>query len=586
MIDTVPPALIFVIGAFFIPFIKGKAKSIYLLLLPVVGFINLLTIPVGTHWVVNFLDFDLVFGQVDKLSLVWGYIFHIIAFLSILYAIHIKNDLEYWATFLYAGSALGVVFSGDLISLFCFWEMMTIGSVCLILARRTKKAYEAAFRYTLVHVAGGLILLAGIIIHISTTGSIEFKFLGLDSPGAWLIFIGFGVNCAWPILHAWLPDAYPEATVTGAVVLSTFTTKTAIYVLARSFPGTETLIWIGASMTVFPIFYALVENDLRKVLSYSLIDQVGFMVVGIGIGTELALNGVAAHAFCHILYKALLFMSMGSVLHMTGKIKATVLGGLSKYMPLTSIFCMVGAASIAGLPFFNGFISKTMIIDAAGTEHHNIAWLALMFASASAIIIPGIKVPYLAFFGKDSSLTPSEAPKNMLIAMGITAFLCVFIGVYPYPLYSILPFPVNYEPYTIAHVITKLQLLLFAAAACVYLMTKKIYPEEMRKIYLDTDWFYRKGGILFLKLARNPVEVIDKHFGEFYMNMITKPGLKFARGVWKIFDVGIVDGLVNQTAKFVLACGEHIRQYQTGHVRNYAMVMVIGFVIILYLFIG
>ncbi len=586
MTSTVPPALIFVIGAFFIPFIKGKAKSIYLLLLPVIGFINLLNIPVGTHWVVNFLDSDLIFGQVDKLSLVWGYIFHIIAFLSILYAIHIKNDLEYWATFLYAGSALGVVFSGDLISLFCFWELMTIGSACLILARRTQRAYEAAFRYTLVHVAGGLILLAGIIIHISTTGSIEFKFLGLDSPGAWLIFIGFGVNCAWPILHAWLPDAYPEATFSGAVVLSTFTTKTAVYVLARAFPGADVLILIGATMTVFPIFYALVENDLRKVLSYSLIDQVGFMVVGIGIGTELALNGVAAHAFCHILYKALLFMSMGSVLHMTGKIKATELGGLSKYMPLTSIFCIVGAASIAGLPFFNGFISKTMIIDATGTEHHNFAWLALMFASASAIIIPGIKVPYLAFFGKESNVTASEAPKNMLIAMGITAFLCFFIGVVPSTLYSILPFPVDYVPYTVAHVITKLELLLFAAAACVFLMNKGIYPEELRKIYLDTDWFYRKGGMLFLKFARCPVEWFDKHFGEAYMKVITKPGLKFSQGVWKIFDVEIVDGLVNQTAKFVRDCGEHVRQYQTGHVRNYAMMMVIGFVIILYLFIG
>ena len=582
MISTVPPALIFVFGAFLVPLLSGNTRRNYLLLLPVIGLINLFSTPVGTHWVVNFLDFDLVFGKIDKLSLVWGYIFHIIAFLSVLYAIHVKNNLEQWSTFFYAGSALGVVFSGDLISLFCFWEMMTIGSACLILARRTKKSYEAAFRYTLVHVAGGLILLAGIVMHITATGSVEFKHLGLDSPGAWFIFIGFGVNCAWPILHAWLPDAYPEATFSGSVVLSTFTTKTAVYVLARSFAGADPLILIGATMTVFPIFYALVENDLRKVLSYSLIDQVGFMVVGIGVGTELALNGVAAHAFCHILYKALLFMSMGSVLHMTGKIKATELGGLYKSMPLTSIFCMVGAASIAGLPFFNGFISKTMIIDAAATEHYSLAWLALMFASASAIIIPGIKVPYLAFFGKDSSITTSEPPHNMVLAMGITAFLCVFVGIIPSTLYSILPFPVTYEPYTIAHLVTKFQLLLFAAVACMYLMKSGIYPEEKKNIYLDADWFYRKGGKLFVMLARNPVEVIDKYFGEIYMQIISKPGLKLAQVVWKFFDVAIVDGLVNLTARVARDCGEHIRHYQTGHVRNYALMMVIGFVLILF----
>tara|TARA_B100000315_G_scaffold142152_1_gene131189 strand:+ start:14960 stop:16717 length:1758 start_codon:yes stop_codon:yes gene_type:complete len=583
---NLPPALIFIFGAFFIPFIKGKAKSAFLILLPVVGFINLLFLPEGIYWTVNFLGFQLVFGKIDKLSMVWGYIFHIISFISIIYALHVKKDLDYWATFVYAGSALGVVFAGDLISLFCFWEMMTIGSVCLVLARRTKAAYEAALRYSVIHIVGGLFLLGGIVIHANTTGSIEFKYLGLTNPGTYLIFLGFGVNCAWPILHAWLPDAYPEATITGTVVLSAFTTKTAVYVLARAFPGTPILIVIGTIMTAFPIFYAVIENDLRRVLSYSLINQVGFMVVGIGIGTEMSINGTAAHAFSHIIYKALLFMSMGSVLHMTGKINGTDLGGLYKTMPITAVFCMIGAASISGFPLFSGFISKSMVITATGDGHYTLVWLVLMFASAGVFHHSGIKIPYFAFFAHDSGIRTKEPPLNMMIAMGIAAFLCIFIGIFPGPLYSILPYPVEFEPYTGAHVMEMLQILFFSALAFTYLMVNGIYPPEMKAINLDADWFYRKGSKLFLRLARNPIEAIDTCFGQLYMNLVTKPGLKLAQGIWKIFDVEIIDGLVNQVAIFAKDCGQYVRHIQTGHVRNYALMMVIGFVVILYFFIG
>ena len=583
---NLPPALIFIFGAFFIPFIKGKAKSAFLVLLPVVGFINLLFLPEGIHWTVNFLGFQLVFGKIDKLSMVWGYIFHIISFISIIFALHVKKDLDYWATFVYAGSALGVVFSGDLISLFFFWEMMTIGSVCLVLARRTKAAYEAALRYSVVHIVGGLFLLAGIVIHANTTGSIEFKYLGLSNLGTYLIFLGFGVNCAWPILHAWLPDAYPEATITGTVVLSAFTTKTAVYVLARAFPGTPILIVIGTIMTAFPIFYAVIENDLRRVLSYSLINQVGFMVVGIGIGTEMSINGTAAHAFSHIIYKALLFMSMGSVLHMTGKINGTDLGGLYKTMPITAVFCMIGAASISGFPLFSGFISKSMVITATGDGHYTLVWLVLMFASAGVFHHSGIKIPYFAFFAHDSGIRTKEPPLNMMIAMGIAAFLCIFIGIFPGLLYSILPYPVDFVPYTGAHVMEMLQILFFSALAFTYLMVNGIYPPELKAINLDTDWLYRKGSKLFLRLARNPVEAIDTCFGQLYMNLVTKPGLKVAQGIWKIFDVEIIDGLVNQVAIFAKDCGQYIRHLQTGHVRNYALMMVVGFVVILYFFIG
>ncbi len=501
MIDTVPPVAIFIVGALLVPFIKGRWKSAFLLLIPVVGFINLIHIPEGTHWVVRFLDYDLVFGRVDRLSLLFGYIFHLIAFIALLYALHVKDDLQHVAGLVYAGSALGVVFAGDLFTFFIFWEMLTVASIFLIWARRTRASLGAGFRYLLVHAAGGLCLLAGIVLYVNQMGSIEFGYIGLNGLASYFIFLGFGLNCAWPILHPWLTDAYPEATVTGTIFLSAFTTKCAVYALARGFPGTEALIWIGAIMTGFPIFYAVIENDLRRVLSYSLINQVGFMVCGIGIGTHLSINGAVAHAFNDILFKGLLFMAMGAVMYRTGKINGTALGGLYKTMPLTCVFCMVGAASISAFPLFSGFVSKSMVMDAAAEGHMTIIWFILLFASAGVFHHAGIKIPFFAFFSHDSGMRPKEAPLNMLLAMGIAAFLCIFIGSYPWPLYSLLPYQdVGYDPYTAPHVVGQTQLLFFSALAFSLLLLSGIYPAEQRCVNVDADWIYRKGGGLFYKI--------------------------------------------------------------------------------------
>ncbi|MFP3911423.1 MAG: Na(+)/H(+) antiporter subunit D, partial [Desulfobacteraceae bacterium] len=494
MISTIPPFVIFIAGAVLVPFFRGSWKKAYMLLLPVVGFINLIHIPEGTHWVVRFLEYDLVLGRMDRLSLVFGYIFLLISFIAILYALHVKDDVQHVAGLIYAGSALGAVFSGDLFTFFIFWEMLTVSSIFLIWARRTEGALRSGFRYLLVHSAGGLCLLAGVVLQVNQTGSVEFGFLGLNGVGTYLIFLGFGLNCAWPLLHPWLTDAYPEATITGTVFLSAFTTKVAVYALARAFPGTEALIWIGAVMTGFPIFYAVIENDLRRVLAYSLINQVGFMVCGIGIGTELAINGAVCHAFNDILFKALLFMSMGAVMYRTGKINGTDLGGLYRTMPWTCIFCMAGAASISAFPLFSGFVSKSMVMDAAARGHMKAVWFILLFASAGVFHHAGIKIPYFAFFSHDSGMRPKEAPAHMLLAMGIAACLCVFIGTFPGPLYSLLPYPVTYVPYTAFHVVGQTQLLFFSALAFTLLLLSGIYPAEMRCVNLDADWLYRKGG--------------------------------------------------------------------------------------------
>jgi multicomponent Na+:H+ antiporter subunit D len=492
--SLLPPAFILILGALLIPFIRGRAKSVYMLALPMVVFIMLVKLPMGNSWIIEFWGYELIMGRVDKLSLVFAYVFTIMAFLGVLFALQVKDDLQHVSGLVYVGSTLGVVLAGDFLSLYLFWEIMAVSSTFLIIASRTRASREAGFRYILVHLIGGLFLLAGIVLYIQKTGTIAFDYIGLTGIESYLIFIGIALNAAAIPLHAWLPDAYPMGTPTSTVFLSAFTTKSAVYLLIRTFPGADILLVIGALMVSLPIFYAVLENDIRRVLSYSLMNQVGFMLVGIGIGTELALNGAVAHAFCHIIYKALLFMAAGSVLQMTGKIKCTEIGGLYKTMPLTCLFCMVGAASISAFPLFSGFVSKSMIISASGHEQIFLIWLVLQFASTGVVDHAGIKVPFFTFFGHDSGIRAKEPPLNMLLAMGIAAALCVGLGVFYQPLYNLLPFPVHYEPYTGSHVVGQLQLLMFGALAFTLLILSGYYVPEVKSRNLDADWTYRKFG--------------------------------------------------------------------------------------------
>jgi multicomponent Na+:H+ antiporter subunit D len=491
-LTELPPFVPFFLGALLVGITRGNLRAVILLAIPVLGGLHLFNIDAGVVWQIPFLDYTLTPYRVDRLSLLFGYLFHLAAFLGVLYALHLRDTVQLVSAMLYAGSALGAVFAGDLITLFVFWELLALTSVFLIWARRTPTALHAGLRYLIVQVLSGVLLLAGALMHLHEGGSLEFGYIGLSGLSGWLIFVAFGIKCAFPFMHNWLTDAYPEATPTGTVFLSAFTTKVAVYALARGFPGTEMLIYIGATMTCFPIFYAVIENDLRRVLAYSLINQLGFMVVGIGIGTELAINGAISHAFNDVIFKALLFMSMGAVLHVTGRINGSELGGLYKTMPKTTALCIVGAASISAFPLFSGFVSKSMVMSAALLEGYDVVWLALLFSSAGVFHHAGIKIPLFAFFAHDSGIRAHEPPTNMLLAMSVAAFLSIFIGVYPWLLYDLLPFAVDYIPYDATHVIAQLQLLFFSALAFAWLKLSGLYPPELLSVNLDAEWIYRR----------------------------------------------------------------------------------------------
>ncbi len=494
---SVAPFLVFYAGAAIVAVTRGWTRSAVLLAIPVVGAVNLFFMPGDTLSTYHLFDYTLTLVRADRLSMLFGYLFHLAAFIAIVYSLHLRDTAQSVTGVLYAGSALGAVFTGDLITLFVFWELLAVSSVFLILARRTERAQAAAMRYLIIQVLSGVILLTGVLIRVAETGSVAFDFIGLsgvddlEGLGAALIFLAFGIKCAFPLLHNWLTDAYPEATPTGTVFLCAFTTKVAVYALARGFPGTEILVYVGATMTMFPIFFAVIENDLRRVLGYSMINQLGFMVCGIGLGTELALNGAISHAFNDVIFKSLLFMSMGAVLFRTGKINGSELGGMYKSMPMTAGLCIVGAASISAFPLFSGFVSKSMVMVAALEEGHPVVWLALLFASAGVFHHAGIKIPFFAFFAHDSGIRTREAPANMLIAMTMAAVICVFNGSYPWVLYSLLPFPVDYVPYTWAHVLSQSQLLFFSALAFCMLKLTGLYPPELPGLNIDAEWSYR-----------------------------------------------------------------------------------------------
>lgn len=517
MIASLHPSLLFFVGALLLWILPLLGRRVLILLVPAAAFLIITQLETGTYFSYQMFGFDLDLLRIDKLSKVFGYVFTINAFACFLFAQHLKTRYEHTASLAYIGAALGAVFAGDLISLYLFWEIMAITSTFLVLARKTERSYRAAFRYVMVHIFGGLTLLAGILLQVNETGSVAFDGFSLQGLPTYLILIGFLVNAAAPPISAWLSDAYPEATVTGGVIMTAYTTKTAVYTLIRGFAGWEILIAVGCFMAIYGIIYAILENDMRRILAYSIMNQVGFMVCGIGIGTTMALNGAMAHAFAHIIYKALLWMSAGSVLYLTGKSKCTDLGGLYKTMPLTMIFGTIGALAISSFPFLSGYTTKPMIIAAGVHEGFFWVWLILEIASAGVFLHAGIKFPYFVFFAKDNGLRPGEPPKHMLLAMAFLAFICIFIGVYPQPLYNLLPYPVDFHAYGFEHTLNQFQLLMFSALAFFMLLP---LLKRTRTISIDTDWFYRKGGQLFFSGCEKLFNTINDFGDRIFMQKI------------------------------------------------------------------
>jgi multicomponent Na+:H+ antiporter subunit D len=573
-VEWVHPGLLLIVGAWLVPLLKGRARQVAMIALPSAALLDCILMQPGTHGVVPFLGQELVFGRVDRLSLLFSYVFSIIALLGMIYSLHVDDDAQHVAALTYAGAALGVTFAGDFLTLFLFWELMALSAALIVWLRRERAATAAGFRYLLVHVFGGLCLLGGIVLYWSHTGTLAFGDLSGEagSAGFALILTAFLLNAAVPPLGAWLPDAYPEATATGAVFLTAFTTKSAVYALIRGFAGTEILVWLGAAMAVYGVVYAVLENDARRLLAYHIISQVGYMVCGVGIGTELALNGASAHAFAHILYKALLFMGAGAVLQVTGLRKLSDMGGLYKRMPVSFALYMVGAFAISAVPLFSGFVSKSMVVSSAGESHRAAIFLLLTLASAGTFLHTGLKLPYYMFFAKDRGLPGREPPSNMLVAMGLAAAACVVIGVFPALLYGYLPFPVDYAPYTARHVLATLGLLGFTALGF-FLLLAHLDPEPT--VSLDTDWFYRKGALAILHWSRGGLARVEDFVAQI-SDVVMRRLVLGAAARLRQLDAQVIDATALGVGRVTQATSRGLSRAVSGHAQHYGLIMTAG----------
>jgi len=575
------PAAWFIGLALILPFLKGDSWWRWLLPIPAIAaFINVVTADHGLYGYIPYLGQFLILGRVDRLSLVFAHVFAIQAFIGIVYAFHVKEKAHHIASLLYVAGSFGCTFAGDYISLFVFWELMSVSSTFLIWLRRNPVSTRAGFRYFLFHTLGGLFLLAGLLLRYKAVGNFSFEWINQANAQFydWLILIGFAVNAAAVPLHAWLPDAYPEATVPGAVFLCAFTTKTAVYVLARGFAGFDALAIAGTVMAVYGVLYAAIENDARRILSYHIVSQVGYMVAGIGIGTAMTVNGAVAHAYAHILYKGLLFMGAGCLLHAAATSKLTDLGGLVGRLPWVMILYMVGAVSISGMPFFNGFVSKNMTIFGAVAAHHVLIGVFLEVAAVGTFLSVGIKLPYFAFWAKpDNPIELRPIPKNMYIAMAIAAALCLAQGLYPRLLYSLLPNPVQFDPYTGWTLLQAFMLLSFTGFGF-YLLKKVIAPHAGRN--LDFDVLYRLVGRAFVYVVCKPISLLDDLWTEAYRAGGLRGLLGLAGGA-RWFDAKGIDTVVDGSAYTVRGFGRASARIQTGNLQDY-LAWAVVFALVIY----
>lgn len=572
------PSLGFLILAAILPFLPGRHWRWILPVPALLAVFAVFSMTEGQHANLTWLEQTLLLGRVDGLSLIFAQVFAVMSVAGMIFAMHLEDKGQHIAASLYVAGGFGCVFAGDYLSLFVFWELMSIGSTFLIFLNRTRESTLAGFRYFLYHTIGGLFLLAGLLLRYKAVGSWEFTAVAPSSMQAydWLILTGFCVNAAVVPLHAWLPDAYPRGTVTGSVFMCAYTTKTAVYVLARGFAGVEILAVMGTVMAVYGVLYACMENNARRILSYHIVSQVGYMVAGIGVGTAMTLNGAAAHAYAHILYKGLLFMAVGCVLYSAGTARLDQLGGLAARLPWVMLLYMVAALSISGMPVFNGFISKTMTIAGAAEAHRTLVALGLEIAAVGTFISVGIKLPYFAFWGGKATDEKRELrpiPINMYAGMGILAALCIAQGLFPDMLYHYLPYTMEhaYQPWTVWNVLQALLLLGFAGLAF-YMLRKVITPHAV--LNLDVDYFYRAFGRLVLSLISRPLAWLDSRWGEAY-RAVGLRGLMGTAEVSAFFDNAVIDNIVDGSAVAVKNIGSLGARLQNGNLQRYLAVSLI-----------
>lgn len=567
------PAAGFFLLALILPFFRGRIWRWLLFVPPLIAIFLAFRMKLGSYWALSYVGQNLVLGWVDHLSIFFVALFSLMTFICTTFAFHVRQKAHHVASLFYMGASFGCILAGDYWTLYIFWQFMTVSSAFLIWFSQRPKSAEAGFRYILLLLLSSVLLLAGILLRQRATGT--FVFSPADAHMMWhfdwLILAAFCINGAVVPLHAWLTDAYPEATVPGAVFLSVFTTNTAVYALTRCFVGLDVLVILGVVMAVYGAFYAITVNNIRRILAYLMVSQGGFMLAGIGMGTKMGLDGAMVLVYAHTFSNALLFMAAGCLILMVKEEHLSRLGGLASKFPFILTCTMVGALSMSAMPLLNGFVAIPMILEATWQESPVLA-IALLLAMAGTFTAVGLRLPYFAFWAKKPSKGKQDTlPLNMSVAMVLAALFCFIQGAFPQLLYRRLPAPVEENPFTLWKILGAF--LFLGLISMVFIFVRRGLTPGTRRLP-DFDLLYRLVGQTVMGLLARPLAWMDSIWTDLYRTVVLRAATGTARlAGW--FDKSGIDKAVDGTARTVLGLGKISARMQTGRLQEMLAWMVL-----------
>ena len=429
------PGLIYLIGSIGLYIIKQEWRKYLALITAISAGVVLFILPQGQLLKLPFLDFELILLEVTPITRFIAIIFIFFNIASIIYGINLFTRKDYWLSYFYIGSSLTIILVGDFFSFYICWELMTISSYFLIFNNSQPLTRQTSYYYFVMHLVGAISLLWGILLHYSAVGSMALTTVQVGLP---FFILAVGIKLAFIGLHTWLPKNYANTPFYISVILSAYTTKVGVYACYKLLPTVDYLAYAGVISAVLGVIFALAQTKIRNILSYHIISQIGYMIVALEVSTStsVSLIGGFFHLGNHILYKGLLFMTAGVVIYATDKEDLINLGGLYKELPYTTIYIIIAAASISGIPLFNGYVSKLLIKK--GVSDPILIWG--MYLAGIGTSLSFLKIIYFGFFRtpKQKVNIKQQPSSGMIISMGLLAAACVIIGLRPQVLLQVL----------------------------------------------------------------------------------------------------------------------------------------------------
>ena len=565
------PATAFVILGLILPFLKGRFWRYLLFIPPALAIFLSLQMHVGRYWEVDYVGQVLVLGRVDHLSLPFIILFAFMTFICTVFSFHVREKAQHVAGLFFMAGAFGSVLAGDYWTLYIFWQGMTVSSSFLIWLNRKPDASKMGFWYMMLLLLSSVLLLAGILLRERVTGGFIFgpADANLMWHYDWLILGAFAINAAVIPFHAWMTQGLPKATIPGAVLLSIFGIKTAIYAMARCFVGLDLLIVLGVIMALYGAVYAIFSNNIRRILAYLMVAQGGLMIAGIGMDSKMALDGAISLAYAHTVYNALLVMTMGSVMYTTHEETLGQLGHLFRKLPVVAALTLIGIPALCAVPFFSGFTGISLIFEEAlklNSPMPGVVLVLLLGLAMAVMIMAGVRLPFYVFWSENTRngepLRP--LPKSMVVAMGLAGAFCLVQGVFPEVINRHLPFAIKGSSFTPLKL--GIGFLFPAFVVILFLFLRPLLKPRANELP-DFERLYMGVGWGVMVLFSKPLAWVDRFWSEIYRTIFLR-AFNFMARLSDVFDRKGIDGAVNQTAVSVMFLSRMSTRLQSGRLQD------------------